>query len=166
LATFVLVHPAWFGGWCWKKLTPLLVDAGHVVHTPTLTGLGERTHLASRDVGLETHIEDVTSLLEFEDLRDVIVVGNSSGGAVITGVADRAGSRIAQVVYLERSSPRTARASSTSFLPIVDRRWRSSLRKKATVGCSLALRPCRGSSSSRCHGRSPTRPISPGHWSG
>ena len=50
MATFVLVHPAWFGGWCWKKLTPLLVDAGHVVHTPTLTGLGERTHLASRDL--------------------------------------------------------------------------------------------------------------------
>ena len=105
MATFVLVHPAWFGGWCWKKLTPLLVDAGHVVHTPTLTGLGERTHLASRDLSLETHIEDVTSLLAFEDLRDVIVVGNSSGGAVITGVADRAGSRIAQVVYLDAFVP-------------------------------------------------------------
>jgi pimeloyl-ACP methyl ester carboxylesterase len=105
MATFVLVHPAWFGGWCWKKLTPLLVDAGHVVHTPTLTGLGERTHLASRDVGLETHIEDVTSLLEFEDLQDVIVVGNSSGGAVITGVADRAGHRIAQAIYLDAFVP-------------------------------------------------------------
>jgi pimeloyl-ACP methyl ester carboxylesterase len=105
MATFVFVHPAWFGGWCWKKLTPLLRDAGHVVFTPTLTGLGDRTHLASRDVGLETHIQDVASMIEFEDLDDVILVGNSSGGAVITGVADRAGRRIAQLVYLDAFVP-------------------------------------------------------------
>ncbi len=72
MATFVLVHPAWLGGWCWKKVTPLLRARGHDVYTPTLTGLGERAHLARPDVGLETHIEDVVRVLRYEDLSGVI----------------------------------------------------------------------------------------------
>jgi len=105
MATFVLVHPAWFGGWCWKKVAPILRGRGHEVFTPTLTGLGERAHLANREVGLGTHIEDVVNVLKFEDIRDAILVGNSSGGMVITGVADRMPERIAHVVYLDAFVP-------------------------------------------------------------
>jgi pimeloyl-ACP methyl ester carboxylesterase len=105
MATFVLIHPAWFGGWCWKKVTPLLRAQGHRVYTPTLTGLGERTHLVHRAVVLDTHVEDVVEVLKYEDLSQVILVGNSSGGMVITGVADRAPERVAQVVYLDAFVP-------------------------------------------------------------
>jgi pimeloyl-ACP methyl ester carboxylesterase len=103
--TYVLVHSAWHGGWCWKKLTALLRARGHVVLAPTLTGLGERAHLASRDVGLETHIKDVVNVLDFENLSNVNLVGHSSSGAVITGVADRVPQRLAQVVYLDAFVP-------------------------------------------------------------
>lgn len=105
MATFVLVHPAWFGGWCWKKVAPLLRAREYAVYTPTLTGLGERAHLARPEVGLETHIEDVVNVLKYEDLSGVILVGNSSGGVVITGVADRVPERIARVVYLDAFVP-------------------------------------------------------------
>ena len=104
-ATFVLVHPAWFGGWCWKKVTPLLRARGYDVYAPTLTGLGERAHLARPEIGLSTHIEDVVNLLQYEDLSGVILVGNSSGGMVITGVADRVPERIAHIVYLDAFVP-------------------------------------------------------------
>jgi pimeloyl-ACP methyl ester carboxylesterase len=110
MATFVLVHPAWFGGWCWKKVTPLLVEQGHRVVTPTLTGMGERAHLAGPEVGLDTHIEDVDRVLSCEDLRDVILVGNSSGGMVIAGVADRVPERVGQVVYLDAFVPEDGQA--------------------------------------------------------
>jgi pimeloyl-ACP methyl ester carboxylesterase len=104
-ATFVLVHPAWHGAWYWKKVTPLLRVKGYEVYTPTLTGLGELAHLARPEVGLRTHIEDVVNVLEYGDLRNVILVGNSSGGMVITGVAERAPERIAQVIYLDAFVP-------------------------------------------------------------
>ena len=105
MTTFVLVHPAWFGGWCWRKVSPVLRARGHEVFAPTLTGLGERAHLASQKVGLEMHVEDVANVLEYEDLRQVILVGNSSGGMVITGVADRMPERIAHLVYLDAFVP-------------------------------------------------------------
>jgi pimeloyl-ACP methyl ester carboxylesterase len=105
MATIVLVHPAWFGGWCWNKVLPLLRAQGHRVYAPTLTGLGERAHLVHRAVGLETHIEDVVRVLTYEDLSQIILVGNSSGGMVITGVADRVPERLAQVVYLDAFVP-------------------------------------------------------------
>lgn len=104
-ATFVLVHPAWHGAWYWKKVTPLLRAKGYEVYTPTLTGLGELAHLARPEVGLRTHIEDVVNVLEYGDLRNVILVGNSSGGVVITGVAERAPQRIAQLIYLDAFVP-------------------------------------------------------------
>jgi pimeloyl-ACP methyl ester carboxylesterase len=103
--TFVLVHPAWFGGWCWKKVTPLLRARGYDVHTPTLTGLGERAHLARPEIGLSVHVEDVANLMNFEDLSRVVLVGNSSAGMVITGVAERLPDRIAHVVYLDAFVP-------------------------------------------------------------
>jgi pimeloyl-ACP methyl ester carboxylesterase len=102
---YVLVHPAWFGGWCWRKVGTLLRAAGHRVYSPTLTGLGERAHLASPEVGLSTHIDDVVNTLVFEDLDTVVLVGNSSSGAVITGVADGAPERVALVVYLDAFVP-------------------------------------------------------------
>jgi pimeloyl-ACP methyl ester carboxylesterase len=105
MTTFVLVHPAWFGGWCWRKVAPILRAHGHEVFTPTLTGLGERAHLASGDVGLDTHVEDIASVVEYEDLHEIILVGNSSGGVVITGVADRMPERIAHVVYVDAFVP-------------------------------------------------------------
>ncbi len=103
--TFVLVHPAWHGAWCWKKVTPLLRAQGHEVHTPTLTGLGERAHLARPEIGLAIHVEDVVSILKYEDLRDVVLVGHSSSGMVITGVAGRAPEHIAHLVYLDAFVP-------------------------------------------------------------
>ncbi len=101
MATYVLVHGSHHGGWCWRKVTPLLRAAGHEVVTPTLTGLGERVHLAAPGVGLGTHIQDVVHVLEFEDLEGVVLVGHSSGGRAITGVADRAPARLAHLVYLD-----------------------------------------------------------------
>lgn len=105
MATFVLVHGAFHGGWCWRRLVPLLRAGGHEVFTPTLTGLGERAHLAHPEVDLDTHIRDVTSVFEFEDLRDVILVGHSYGGMVITGVAGCAAERLAHLVYLDAFVP-------------------------------------------------------------
>jgi pimeloyl-ACP methyl ester carboxylesterase len=102
---FVLVHPAWHGAWCWKKVVPLLEKRGHTVATVTLTGLGERRHLARADVGLDLHVTDVVNLLKFEDLHDVVLVGHSSSGAVITGVANRAPEHLAHVVYLDAFVP-------------------------------------------------------------
>lgn len=98
---FVLVHGAWHGGWCWQRVAPLLRAAGHDVHTPTLTGLGDRAHLAGPTIDLETHIADIVALLEMEDLRDVVLVGHSYAGAVITGVADRVPARLARLVYVD-----------------------------------------------------------------
>jgi pimeloyl-ACP methyl ester carboxylesterase len=106
MATFLVAHGAWSAGWAWKKMRPLLHERGHVLHTPTYTGLGERAHLASRDVTLQTHIADVLGTLEFEDLRDVVLVGHSYGGMVATGVADRARTRLRHLVYLDAFVPR------------------------------------------------------------
>jgi pimeloyl-ACP methyl ester carboxylesterase len=99
------VHGAWHGGWCWKKVVPALRSAGHEVYTPTLTGLGERAHLANPAIDLATHVADVVNLLETEELERVVLVGNSYGGMVITGVADRAASRLRRVVYLDAFLP-------------------------------------------------------------
>lgn len=98
---FVLVHGAWHGGWCWARVRDRLAAAGHRVFTPTLTGLGERRHLMSRAIDLDTHIADVVNLLEAEELSDVVLVGHSYAGAVTPGVVDRAPGRIAQLILLD-----------------------------------------------------------------
>ena len=105
MATFVLVHGGGHGGWCYQPVARRLRAAGHEVHTPTLTGLAERAHLMSPAIDLDMHITDVVRLLEFEDLRDVILVGHSYGGMVITGIADRAADRIGHLVYLDAANP-------------------------------------------------------------
>lgn len=99
MATFVLVHGAWHGGWCWARVAPRLRAAGHDVYTPTMTGFGERSHLLSPEVGLETNITDIENVLEWEDLENVILVAASYGGMVATCVADRMPERISALVY-------------------------------------------------------------------
>ena len=106
MATFVLVHGSWHGGWCWRKLTPLLRQQGHEVYTPTLTGMGERSHLLTEQAGIETHVRDILQLLFHEDLREVVLVGHSYGGVIISAVAEEAADRIARLVYLDAFIPR------------------------------------------------------------
>jgi pimeloyl-ACP methyl ester carboxylesterase len=106
MATFVLVHGGAHGGWCYNRVSPLLRAAGHDVYSPTLTGLGERKHLLRQDTDLDTHITDIVNTLEYEDLENVILVGHSYGGMVITGVADRARTRIWHMVYLDAAHPK------------------------------------------------------------
>jgi pimeloyl-ACP methyl ester carboxylesterase len=105
MATYVLVHGAWAGGWVYKGTARALREAGHEVYVPTLTGLGERVHLASPGITLSIHIADVVGVLEHENLTDVILVGHSYGGMVVTGVAAAAGARIRSLVYLDAFLP-------------------------------------------------------------
>lgn len=101
MTTYVLVHGAWHGSWCWKRVRRALQLQGHDVFTPTLTGVGERAHLLAPTVNLDTHINDVVNLIRLEDLNDVVLCGHSYGGCVIRGVADRIGDRISRLVYLD-----------------------------------------------------------------
>jgi pimeloyl-ACP methyl ester carboxylesterase len=101
MAAYVLVGGGWLGGWCWQRVAPRLREEGQDAYPTTLTGLGERVHLASPQVDLETHITDVLNLIEFEDLHDVVLLGHSYAGIVVTGVADRVPDRISQLVYLD-----------------------------------------------------------------
>jgi len=105
MSTYVLVHGAWSGGWVWRDVTRALRAASHEAIAVTLTGLGERSHLATPEIGLSTHIDDVVNVLEFEDLRDVVLVGHSYAGMVITGVADRVSGRLNHLVYLDAHLP-------------------------------------------------------------
>ena len=105
MATFVLVHGGGHGGWCYQPVAKILRAQGHEVYAPSLTGLADREHLLSDAVDLNMHITDIVKLLQYEDLRDVILVGHSYGGMVITGVADRATDRIAKLVYLDAAFP-------------------------------------------------------------
>ena len=116
--TYILVRGAWHGGWCWKKVVPYLEAAGQNVATPTLTGLGERAESLTREVGLATHIADVATLIEEQNLADVVLVGHSYAGMVITGVADRVRDRIDRLVYLDTFVPRDG-DSMRSVAPLV-----------------------------------------------
>ncbi|MDT8911414.1 alpha/beta hydrolase [Amycolatopsis sp. PS_44_ISF1] len=106
VSTFLLVHGAWHGGWCWERVIPRLESAGHRVLAPSLTGYGDQAHLLGPEVGLETHVDDVVTLIETEDLREVILVGHSYAGMVISAVVNRVPERIAQLVYLDAMLPR------------------------------------------------------------
>ena len=106
MATYVLVHGGGHGGWCYQRVARLLRAAGHEVYTPTMTGVGERAHLVGPHVDLDLHVRDIVAVLHAEDLRDVILVGHSYGGMVVTGVADRAADRVGKLVYLDAANPR------------------------------------------------------------
>ena len=101
MAAFVLVHGAFGGATSWRHLAPLLRRRGHDVYAPSLTGLGDRVHLGGPQTNLSTHIQDIVGIIEHWDLRDVVLVGHSYGGVVVTGVADRVPDRIAHAVYLD-----------------------------------------------------------------
>jgi pimeloyl-ACP methyl ester carboxylesterase len=105
MTTFVLVDGAWGGAWNWAAVRRRLQTAGHDVHAVTLTGLGERSHLLSPEVGLDTHIQDVVNVIHWEDLHNVVLVGQSYGGFVITAVADRVPERLRHLVYLDADIP-------------------------------------------------------------
>ena len=120
MATFVLVHGAWHGGWCWRDVRAVLRARGHEAFTPTLTGLGERSHLLSRDIGMDTHVADVANVIVWEELDEVVLVGHSYGGNVITGVADRMKDRLAHAVYLDAFVPADGDSSASMAVTIAN----------------------------------------------
>jgi pimeloyl-ACP methyl ester carboxylesterase len=120
MATYVLVHGGAHGGWCYQNVARLLRQAGHEVVTPTMTGVGERSHLLSSDVDLDLHIRDIVAVLHYDDLRDVILVGHSYGGMVITGVADRAADRVGRLVYLDAATPVNGQSLVDVAGPIIE----------------------------------------------
>jgi pimeloyl-ACP methyl ester carboxylesterase len=120
MATYLLVHGGAHGGWCWNRVAPLLRAGGHVVYTPTLTGLGERVHLLTSDVDLTMHVQDIVNVLKYEDLQHVILVGHSYGGMVITGVADQAPERIRRLVFLDALQPRDGESMADLAPAILD----------------------------------------------
>jgi pimeloyl-ACP methyl ester carboxylesterase len=106
MATFVLVHGAWHGGWCYARVAKKLRAAGHEVYTPTLTGVGERSHLAGMHITLATHVKDIVNVFEYENLNDAILCGHSYGGMVISGVASAIGERIRSLFFLDAFLPK------------------------------------------------------------
>jgi len=105
MARFVLVHGAWHGGWCWAKTEAALRQLGHETHAPTMTGLGERSHLLSADITSDSHVEDIVNVLKWRELEDVVLVGHSYGGTIITGVASELPEQIRALVYLDAFAP-------------------------------------------------------------
>lgn len=114
MTDFVLVHGAWHGAWCWKKLLPPLWGAGHRAFAVSLTGVGEHAHLLSKAVSLDTHIADVVNVIEAEELLDPVLVGHSYGGMVITGVAHRLSARLRHLVYLDAVVPKPGESWSSA----------------------------------------------------
>jgi pimeloyl-ACP methyl ester carboxylesterase len=109
--TFVLVHGAWHGGWCWQRVADRLRHDGHTVFAPTLTGLGERSHLLSSGIDLKTHITDVVNVMKWEGLSDVVLCGHSYGGMVISGVAEQMAPAIRSIVFLDAFVPRNGESA-------------------------------------------------------
>src|SRR5829696_5267755 len=118
MTAYVLVGGTWLGGWCWQEVARRLRDNGHDAYPLTLTGLGERVHLASPEVDLETHITDVVKVVEFEDLHDIVLLGHSYAGLVVTtGTADRIPERISELVYLDSAPLPDGAALIETFPP-------------------------------------------------
>ena len=108
MTTYVLIHGAWHGGWCWARVAPLLRAQGHEVHAPSLAGMGEHAHLLSKQITVDTHVEDVVAYIDAWELSGVVLVGHSYGGHIITGVADRleGTDRLARLVYVDAVVPK------------------------------------------------------------
>jgi pimeloyl-ACP methyl ester carboxylesterase len=123
MATFVLVHGAWSGGWCYGKVASLLRARGHTVFAPTLTGQGERSHLLSAGVNLTTHIDDVIGVFDNEEIGAAVLAGHSYGGMVVTGVADRIASRVAALVYLDAFLPESGQSLFDINIPANTQRF-------------------------------------------
>lgn len=138
MTTFVAVHGAWSGGWAWRKMKPLLSRRGHELVAPTLTGIGERAHLASPACGLAMHVADVAAVLEYEDLSDVVLIGHSYGGMVVTQVAGLCRARIAKLVYLDAFVPRDGQCVFDLLPPDLAQRMRE---RAASEGDGWRLPP-------------------------
>jgi len=117
MTTFVLVPGAWLGGWAWKKVVPLLHESGHEVYVITLTGMGERAHLASREVGIETAIQDVLNVIKYNDLNDFVLVGHSFAGKVVAAVADNVPQKVRTLLYIDAFRPQKVKTPQGSFDP-------------------------------------------------
>lgn len=135
--TYVLVHGAWQGGWAWSRLAPLLEAKGHRVYAPTLTGLAERASLLTKDVNLSTHIEDVCRLIIAEDLEDIVLIGHSYGGMVVSGVADRMPEKVKSLVVLDGFVPEDGKAMREYWPASV----MSYLDKEASISGGVSVPP-------------------------
>lgn len=139
MATFVLVHGAWHGGWCWRRVAERLTARGHRVATPTLTGVGEREHLLGKDVYLSTHVDDVANVIRYEELENVVLVGHSYGGFVISGVAEVIEEKIASLVFLDAFVPENGQSMLDCVPPTSSARWKDSI--EASGGAWIAPIP-------------------------
>jgi hypothetical protein len=141
MTTYVLIHGAWHGGWCWRDVRALLEHDGHRVITPTLMGLAERADLLSKDLTLDILIDDLTKIFEAEDVQDAIVVGHSFGGSMISGVAERAPNRISQLVYLDAAVLTNGESMFDCQAPeLVEERLRAA--EESSGGLSLPTPSC------------------------
>ena len=136
--TFVLVHGAWHGGWCWRRVADLLEKQGHKVFAPTLTGLGERSHLLRAGINVSTHVTDVVNVLKWEGLSGVVLCGHSYGGMVISGVAEQMASAISSIVFLDAFVPENGEAVASLTGPAVQDALRAA-QQKGELG--IAPRP-------------------------
>jgi pimeloyl-ACP methyl ester carboxylesterase len=112
--TFVLVHGGWRGGWCWRRVSDQLEKKGHKVFTPTLTGLGERSHLLAKGINLQTHTTDIVNVVKYERLNNIVLVGHSYAGLVITPAAEQIGPQIASIVFLDAFLPQVGESAMTT----------------------------------------------------
>ena len=137
MTSFVLVHGAWHGGWCYSRVAKILRAAGHEVFTPTLTGLGERSHLMRPEIDLDTHITDVLNVFKWEDLSNVVLCGHSYGGFVVTGVADAIADKIAAIVYLDAYVP----CDGDSVMSLLSKERQAQILRDAQLHDNVAAAP-------------------------
>ncbi|NLX49482.1 MAG: alpha/beta fold hydrolase [Methanospirillum sp.] len=127
MTTFVLMHGTGAGGWCWQRVAQRLRAGGFEVHAPTLTGVGDRSHLAGCGVDLETHVREIAGLLFYEDIADAVLVGHSYGGMVVTGVAARVPERLRLVVYLDAYVPEAGESEYDLWTPEMQAEFQAAL---------------------------------------
>ncbi len=120
MADYVLVPGAWLGAWCWKRVTPILEKAGHSAYPVTLTGMGDRVHLATKDVGMDTAIQDVLNVIKYNEIGDFVLVGHSFAGKVAAVIADRMHDKVRKVIYLDAFRPERVRTPQAAFSPEVE----------------------------------------------
>lgn len=127
MAVYVLIHGAWHGGWCWKRVARLLRAQGHEVYAPSLTGSGERKHLLSPTIGMDTYVQDVVNLIEYEELNDVVLAGHSAAGAVVAKAAEAVHSRLKRLVYVDAAVVPSGKSMFDVFPP----QWTEGMRTSA-----------------------------------
>lgn len=138
---FVLVHGAWHGAWCWRRVSDRLADAGHRVWVPTLSGLADRAHLLSPGITLQTHVDDVARLVQWENLESIVLVGHSYGGMVVTGATEALGSRVRSLVYLDAFVPDTGESVVSISGPSTEERLKNAA--ASSNGLSLPAYPAK-----------------------